>query len=170
MRYVGQGYEVKIALPNQDLQQMDSKMIQESFDAAYERLGLFHLPEELEIRALALEVVADADPLAWPQERLREQRHEKGCMLRDGRLGAVATAFGKRICENKDCLVYRRSDLKLGELIRGPAIITEAHTTTVITESFECWLLENGFLQLQAIKSMKQHAVGPAKSLAVHFG
>ena len=165
VRYVGQGQEVKVSLPNEDLGPKDSKMIRESFEKEYERLGLLALPEELEIRALALEVVADADPLAWPQERLRAQKHEKSSMLRDGQLGTLAQAFGKRICEDSESLVYRRGDLKLGELIRGPALITETYTTTVVTASFDCWLLENGFLQLQARKSIKRNACGLPRAL-----
>ena len=175
MRYVGQGHEICVDLPNRDLEPDDPEILQKDFELVYTQMGYIALSAlpglEIEFRAFALEVVADADPLAWPQERLRAQKISQKSMLQTDAKGtlapaAAATACGKRrVYDGKEAKeveypVYLRAHLPVGALVCGPAVITEAYTTTIVTETFDCWILENGFLQLQVRdakhKSFKQ--------------
>eukprot|EP00438_Fugacium_kawagutii_P035423 Skav228211 [mRNA] locus=scaffold5334:4059:7362:- [translate_table: standard] len=171
MRYIGQGHEVCVDLANRDLEPADPKKLREDFENEYIRLGFIPLPtEELEFRAFALEVVADADPLTWPRERLRAKQKVEGSMLHSGGEGALAKSNTARLIYDKgqvemvEHLVYSRSDLKVGDFVRGPAVICEAFTTTIFPESFDCWVLENGFLQLQARGSLAK----PGTNLSFH--
>ena len=162
MRYVGQGHEVCVDLPNRDLEPEDTKALLTEFELVYTQLGHIVLEEEAEFRAFALEVVADADPLAWPQERLRTKQNlsSKSILHFPSREGSSAQAYGKRLIydgQEVEYLVYSRSGLQVGELVHGPAVITEAYTTTIVSESFDCWLLENGFLQLQARDAKREN-------------
>ena len=156
LRYVGQGHEVCIDLPNRDLEAEDPKKLQQDFELEYARLGFIALPEEIEFRAFALEVVADADPLAWPRERLqaRQKLTEQSMLHSSGEQGVPKRSNTVRVVYDNDQQleheVYFRSDLGVGDFIRGPAVICEPYTTTICSNSFDCWVLENGFLQLQA--------------------
>ena len=155
LRYVGQGQEVCVDLPNRDLEAGDPEMLQLEFESEYNRLGFIALQkEEIEFRAFALEVVADADPLAWPRERLHaKQKLSEQSILHSGAQGVPAKSIAKRVIfENQQLehLVYSRSDLQVGDFIPGPAVICEPYTTTIFSQYFDCWVLENGFLQLQA--------------------
>ena len=153
---MGQGHEIAIGLPNRDLESNDPEMLKQEFETEYARLGFICLNEEIEFRAFALEVVADADPLAWPQERYRaKSKPAETSMLSHAEHEALAQPSGKRPAHNDQSeeawhFTYERMNLRVGELVRGPASITEPYTTTSVTDSFNCWLLSNGFLQLQA--------------------
>ena len=158
-RYVGQGHEVAIKLPNQDMQAQDAQVLRQEFEASYKRLGFLPLPgREVEICSFALEVVADADPLAWPRERLKEKRKEADAsMLQELDVESpTATPSGSRAmycsqtCQYQLVPTYFRKELQVGERIPGPAIILESYTTTIVTESFDCFVLANRFLQLQS--------------------
>ena len=158
-RYVGQGHEVAIKLPNQDMQAQDAQVLRQEFEASYKRLGFLPLPgREVEICSFALEVVADADPLAWPRERLKEKHKEaEASMLQElDAEASTAKPSGSRAmycsqqCRYQLVPTYFRNDLQVGERVPGPAIIVEAYTTTVVTESFDCFVLANRFLQLES--------------------
>ena len=162
MRYVGQGHEVSVDLPNRDLEAEDARRFLKDFELEYARLGFIALlAEEVEFRAFALEVVADADPLTWPRERHAKQQGTLGKSILSHSSGegkeektAKRKALGKRFVYDKqqevEHLVYQRSELLVGDFIPGPAVICEDYTTTIVSEAFNCWVLENGFLQLQA--------------------
>ncbi|CAE7031952.1 unnamed protein product [Symbiodinium sp. CCMP2592] len=158
-RYVGQGHEVAITLPNQDMQAQDAQVLRQEFEASYKLLGFLPLPgREVEICSFALEVVADADPLAWPRERLKEKRKEADASMLHELDAEAPTAkpsgsramYCSQQCKYRNVPTYFRNDLQVGERVPGPAIIVEAYTTTVVTESFDCFVLANKFLQLES--------------------
>ena len=173
MRYVGQGHEVSVDLPNRDLEAEDPMRLKKDFELEYVRLGFIPLLfEEVEFCAFALEVVADADPLAWPRERLHAKQGsvlDKSILHSSGVEVTAREALGKRFVYDKhqevEHLVYQRSDLLAGDFIPGPAVICEDYTTTIVSEAFNCWVLENGFLQLQTRKANVQNFARP-KALA----
>eukprot|EP00933_Yihiella_yeosuensis_P033884 TRINITY_DN27490_c0_g1_i1.p1 TRINITY_DN27490_c0_g1~~TRINITY_DN27490_c0_g1_i1.p1 ORF type:complete len:659 (-),score=116.11 TRINITY_DN27490_c0_g1_i1:351-2327(-) len=70
--------------------------------------------------------------------QLRHQSHPQSDLFFSSKLGSFV-----------DVPVYARADLDEGSRIVGPAIIAEAYTTTVVTDSFDCRVLPNGFLQLE---------------------
>ncbi|CAE8600417.1 unnamed protein product [Polarella glacialis] len=159
-RYVGQGREVAIDLPNRDMEPGDAAMLQASFEEAYRCLFFRTVPgTEIEIRTWALQLVADSDPLAWPQERLRDARKrphceaigvENGsCLEKRPKASSTRQLFHAESGVILEVPVHRRHELEEGSQIAGPAIITELYTTTVVTDSFDCVVLENGFLQLE---------------------
>ena len=82
---MGQGHEVAIELRNQDMVAQDAEILRQDFEASYKRLGFLPLPgHEVEVCSFALEVVADADPLAWPRDRLKKKRNAaETSMLRE---------------------------------------------------------------------------------------
>ena len=90
--------------------------------------------------------MADADPLAWPRERLRQKRKASEISVPEelGHEAALATPSGSRhvFCsrEARYHLVptYQRDCLRVGERIPGPALILEAYTTTVVTDRLGC--------------------------------
>ncbi|WP_126978893.1 hydantoinase/oxoprolinase family protein [Frigidibacter oleivorans] len=49
--------------------------------------------------------------------------------------------------------VYQRTDLRAGEVVTGPAIITEDETNTMIPEGFSAHLTPSGHLVLDALKA-----------------
>jgi N-methylhydantoinase A len=153
-RYVGQGREVVIDLPNRDFTAEDAFLLRKSFEEAYEKLYFRIVPgAAVEILTWALEVVADADPLTWSKERLQDQRRQSTDSMADSdeapakRLRASAEQALFDAASNSHVMVplYKRDELMSGHRVSGPAIISEKYTSTIVTSSFDCVVLDNGF-------------------------
>jgi N-methylhydantoinase A len=126
MRYVGQGYEVEVAVPMTDLplafQQLES-LFARTYTAVF---GQSFPGKEIEIVTWKVEVNGPV-PGGDEPYRLREGRRGAGDALTDSRpayyadLGYLPTA------------VYDRYALAAGVTVDGPALIEEAESTCVLS-------------------------------------
>jgi 5-oxoprolinase (ATP-hydrolysing) len=78
---------------------------------------------------------------------------------------AAAKAVGKTkiFCEGawKSAPVYNRAQLKPGQMVKGPALITEAHNTTVVEPGWQGKLTAKLHLVLTRAKKLaRRHAIG----------
>ena len=125
MRYRGQGWEVTIELPAEELSVESIPSIEAAFDAVYNRLYGRTLP------GMAKEVIS------W--------RLECSILQQDSHVFKVSSEFspthgykGTRkaffdfVPVPIEAPVYSRYALKAGEIIEGPAIIEENESTTII--------------------------------------
>eukprot|EP00928_Gymnodinium_smaydae_P054268 TRINITY_DN38073_c0_g1_i1.p1 TRINITY_DN38073_c0_g1~~TRINITY_DN38073_c0_g1_i1.p1 ORF type:complete len:1071 (-),score=216.44 TRINITY_DN38073_c0_g1_i1:203-3145(-) len=150
-RYCGQGKEVAIDLPNNDLTVDDWRMLKDKFEEAYKKLFSRSIDgASVEIKTWALEVVGDSDPLTWSLERAAALKSEAPRPLKKLRVDSAArrALFCTRARKVLEAPVYWRDDLAVGSCVCGPCIIAEKYTSTLVTAAFECSVLENGFLQL----------------------
>ncbi len=126
MRYVGQGHEVRVTLPLTDLSPDDLPVLREAFEAEYVRLyGRMGPPVAVE--AITWRVIS-----AGPRPELHmAAAAEVSGKVSDARKGS-RKAYMPEDGGMTDVPVYDRYKLGPGARFRGPAIIEERESTTVI--------------------------------------
>jgi N-methylhydantoinase A len=124
MRYVGQGFDVPVPLPDGTLDSTSREIIGKSFFAAYQEL-FERTVEDVLIEIMSWRLSATGPKtdisLKFGDETLVEGTPEKG--TRD----AHFPEFGKLTCT-----VYDRYAFKPGFTFSGPAVIEERESTTVL--------------------------------------
>jgi N-methylhydantoinase A len=124
MRYVGQGHEIPVPMPARPLTDADVAAIRAEYDAAYTRFYDRPVPgSDVEILSFAVVVATEPEPVEHvapvePISGARPIRHQK---IRDTATGVVA-----------DVPVYDRLALPRGVTLRGPAVIAEDETSTLV--------------------------------------
>lgn len=123
IRYHGQGLLLTVDFEIEEFEQRGLDLIGERFDEMHRQLFTFALPLEKEL--VNLRAVAQGKPT-----NVRAVRVEKGAEDPS----AAASAKLKLFVEGKDqeATLYDRSKLKSGNVIRGPAIVLEMDSTTLI--------------------------------------
>lgn len=123
MRYVGQGFEIKVELPAGPLDASSLPKIELAFYDAYERLFGRRL-EELPVETLSWRLSATA---AVPNVELSFAGRTERQSVRKGIRNAHFPGHGHVPCD-----VYNRYALTPGTALRGPAIIEERESTVVV--------------------------------------
>lgn len=143
MRFVGQGAETTIPLPERDIRRLTKEEIRKRFDQIYEHLyGRTYPDSPLEFVNLKVRV-------SLPQKLLELPKLErKGGDLRDA-LKGKRMAFSGIKKEFIEFEVYDRYRLFAGAKIQGPAIIEERESTVVIGEDATLTVDEMGFLWVE---------------------
>ena len=140
MRYVGQGHEIPVALPARRLTPDDVAAIRAAYDDAYSRFYDRPVPgSDVEVLSYAVtvgtvrEVVAEsvAPPSAAPAAPSWTQ------MVRD-------TANG----QESAWAVYDRATLAAGATLRGPAIVAENETSTLVGPGWSARIDGHGYIEL----------------------
>jgi N-methylhydantoinase A len=140
MRYVGQGHEIPVLLPTRALAADDIPAIRAAYDAAY--TGFYNRPvpgSDVEILSYALTIVTAAEALAPPPPL-------------PARTGAIrARTQAVRDTANGvagDWDVFERAALARGATLRGPAIIAEDETSTLVGPGWHAQVDAYGYIVL----------------------
>jgi len=127
LRYVGQGYELKVPFPDGTIDAAALAKVFEAFHEIHRKEYGHHFPDSaIEIVNLRLIGAASAATIAKPTagtaKSLETAKMRSGtCTFRvDGKLGDYPTTF------------YRRDLLPAGETVAGPAIVLQMDSTTVV--------------------------------------
>ena len=148
MRYSGQGHEIDVLLPNHPLTDADTAPLQAAFEGEYRKRFSRPIPAmEIEILNWGVRVAAisDADDESIgetgdaagettarpPAEALVHGVDDVGGAARQSR-SIVCDVDGSI----KQAACIPRGSLKPGARIPGPALITEAQTTTLVSADF----------------------------------
>jgi N-methylhydantoinase A len=133
MRYVGQGHEIVVPLPDRGLVPEDAAYLREAFQREYVTLFSRTIPHaEIEILTWSMSVSTMAEranggassPVeAFPAQPVGQRR------LFDPDRGAEV-----------EMPVHWRADLRPGAWIAGPAVIAEDETTTFVTAAFDAFV------------------------------
>ena len=141
MRFIGQGHETSLPLPVRALEAADAAMLQQAFHAAYAaQYGRSVAGVELEILTIALRIeVAGPPPRSWPAAPARPapEPMERRPVF-DASIGRLA-----------ETPVYWRPDLPPGTALRGPAVIAEPQTSTLVPGRFDAQIDPAGNIVLQ---------------------
>ncbi|HHY02110.1 MAG TPA: hydantoinase/oxoprolinase family protein [Paracoccus sp.] len=141
MRYVGQGWEIPVTLPDRAFTAGDVAMLQGSFRDNYARFfgraidGL----DGLEIEIVTLSVKAQDERTA--PERLAITT---GTTLADA--PASRPVFDPARGETLPTAIVDRADMAHGTRVSGPAVIVERETATVVTSPFDVVMQADGTL------------------------
>jgi N-methylhydantoinase A len=143
MRYRGQGHEIAVELPVRDFTAADRSTIRELFEAAYRRLYSRAIPGvEIEILSWVVSLGAPAEGrLAAPAS---EQPTEPAPRSR-------RSVFDPGAGEFRDVPIYWRADLAPGARVRGPAVIAEDETSTVVSPRFDARIDRFGYIELARV-------------------
>ena len=143
MRYVGQGHEISVPLPNGKLTAADAGRIREAFEAEYIHLYGRIIPgQEPEILSWTVTVAAPIATGPVPAALTGTVAAPKPIDTR--------SVFDPEREESLDYAIYARNDLAPGATLHGPALIVEDQTTTVVTSTFDVSVNPLGYLMLTA--------------------
>jgi N-methylhydantoinase A len=128
-RYVGQGHEIRVVVPARPLTPADGAKLKALFEKTYATVYGLRIPnQEAEAITWSVTVSSRVKPPAKANTRASRKtakpRHTR--KLYDPALGRMVTAP-----------VYWRFDMPAGSTIKGPAIIAEHETSTIIGAKFK---------------------------------
>lgn len=125
MRYIGQGHEVSVALPDGELSAGDLARIGSAFEKTYEALYGRKGPD------VALEVINWRVVASGPRPDMNLKLPRHGAAAKDARKGARQAYFPER-GGFVETAIYDRYALQPGMSFAGPAIVEERESTLII--------------------------------------
>ena len=140
MRYRGQGHEIGVQLPGREFAAADQSLLIELFEAAYCRLYSRSIPGvEIEILSWVLTLSAPpvgelARPLRTKADKPKPRGHRQ--------------VFDPNSGEFLQVPIFWRPDLKPGTALKGPAVIAEDETSTVVSPLFNARIDRFGYIEL----------------------
>lgn len=139
MRYVGQGHEITVALPDRPLESEDRAALRSAFNEAYSQLYGQTVPNvEVEILSWTLTVSTAKKPPGKTTEPPAAAELASPSGTRD--------VFDPAKQDFVTAGVYERDDLRLGDRLQGPALIVESQTTTYVTSVFNARIDGRGYI------------------------
>ena len=142
MRYLGQGHEITVALPDRTLTAADAATFRTEFEREYTRQFERHIPNAA-IEIMTWVVLATTE--TEPPRRL-------GSVKPRPAPAAVAerSVFDAKLGKRLTVAMYERGGLAPGAAIKGPALIVEEDTSTYVSPSFDAAVDAGGALVLTA--------------------
>ncbi|MCH2115659.1 MAG: hydantoinase/oxoprolinase family protein [Pirellulales bacterium] len=126
MRYIGQSYELKVAVPQRTLEQADAAELNQRFYQEHERAyGYSTSDQPTEIVNVRISAIGS---ISRPQLRVFEEGGLDSSAARKNRRQVYFPEAKKTL----PCEVYDRYQLKYGNRIAGPAIVEEIDSTVLI--------------------------------------
>lgn len=146
-RYVGQGHEIRVTLPDGALNATDGPKLRQAFEKLYKVLYGLIIPN-MEIEAVTWSVTVASTPpkvaRAGKPKAAKAPSPRKQRQVYDQALGKTVTMP-----------VYWRFDMKPGARIKGPAIIAENETSTLVGAHFQAQLDSLGYIVLERVKGAR---------------
>jgi N-methylhydantoinase A len=142
MRYVGQGHEIPVPLPNRVLGAEDIALIRSRYDEEYARFFDRPVPgSDVEIMSYAVVVTTVTDDVTVP---------ERGEELFTTEATAVRTQLVRDTTsgEVSDWGIYDRTGLVPDVTIAGPAIVAENETSTLIGPGWTATVNGLGYIEM----------------------
>ena len=141
MRYVGQGHEVEVSIPCRRIESGDAETLQAAFDVSYRTHYARVIPGmDVEVLTWSLTLTAPVPaPEATPEPPASEANASAG----------HASLFNTTRADYDRVPVYPRDILAPGTRLRGPALIPEQQTTTVVGEGFDARIDGRGNIVLE---------------------
>jgi N-methylhydantoinase A len=141
MRYRGQGHEIAVPLAAKTYRREDARELLAAFEDAYRRLYSRVIPGvEVEVLSWVVLVAAptpaaDETPLAVPPAFAAPEARRR-------------PVFDPETGEFVEVAIYERPSLSPGATLRGPAVIVEDETSTVIGRNFDARIDAFGYIEL----------------------
>ena len=140
MRYVGQGHEITVDLPDGDFGEGTRRTIQDAFDREYARYFRRTLPNaEVEVLTWAV-ALSTKTALPFPSGTATDSTAPIASGTRP--------LYDPQSGEMEDVPVFRRVDLAPGARLKGPGLIVEDATSTYVPGGFSVDVAANGYIVL----------------------
>ncbi|OYW00456.1 MAG: methylhydantoinase [Acidiphilium sp. 37-64-53] len=140
MRYVGQGHEIMVGLPPRRLDASDIIALRHGYEAEYARIYDRPVPGsaiEMISYVVSIETIMD-EAAARPVEPVPHDASPIGHRL-------VRDSFDGR---ESDWSLYERAALAPGARLRGPAIVQERETSTLLGPGWSGMVMAQGWIDL----------------------
>jgi N-methylhydantoinase A len=141
-RYIGQGHEIPVRLPNRPFAAADIAGVREAFERAYtEQYGRLVPGVDVEVLSWAVRVET---PLHAPTR------------VPDAEGASAARPVGARRVFDParaawlEAQIYRRAALTRGTALAGPAIVVEDDTSTVVPPGYRATVTPEGYIEMIA--------------------
>jgi N-methylhydantoinase A len=135
MRYVGQGHEIAVPLPDGPLQEGVSAALRAIFEREYTALFARSIPQaDIEILTWTLNLAARDTSLVTKSSPGKSYPAQSM---------STRPVFNPVTGVYEEIAVYQRNELLPGASLSGPAIIAEEATTTVVTDRFDATINSN---------------------------
>jgi N-methylhydantoinase A len=126
LRYVGQGYELTVALPEGPVDERIAARLREAFNAAYaQRYGYADPTAEVELVTVGATVLGTGPEVRLPA-------HQPGTREPAEARKPDRRVYFPELRDHVPCPIYDRGRLPVGARVTGPAIVEEAESTTVL--------------------------------------
>ena len=147
MRYVGQGHEVGVELPvridTPRLEADGAPVLMGAFEREYERLYERSIPN-LDAEILTWTLVVSTDETSESERRAID---DASCDVETSAKMRMIMDTGR--AEYIEVAEFHRDDLGAGSIVRGPAVIVEDDTTTVVTARFDARVHPQGYIVME---------------------
>ena len=128
LRYRGQGYELSIPLTK--------NVVAQFHEEHQRRYGYHHPGREIELVTLRLRARLRTPPL-FTRPKSKVERTLKEAVAEPAPLELAQVYFNDKPVRTP---VFKRADFVPGQILRGPAIVTEYSATTVIPRGKQFWI------------------------------
>ena len=142
MRYVGQGHEIAVLLPVEVYADSHAAIFKQAFEQAYIRLYGRSI-EGVDIEALSWTLTVSTPPGLEGKEPKAKKASKT-----IPQPATVQSFFDSSTGRRSKVPVYLREQLRPGQLIRGPALIAEDQTTTVVSARYDAGIGRGGCIVL----------------------
>ena len=140
-RYVGQGHEIRVSVPVRKLSDADGRKLKAAFEKLYEQVYGLRIPNQ-EAEAITWSVTVSSKPIKPKRAAAAPRRPPPSAR---GRRTVYDPALGKQIAVP----IYWRFDMKPGSAIKGPAIIAEDETSTIVGANFKASINSLGYIVME---------------------
>ncbi|MGH6907103.1 MAG: hydantoinase/oxoprolinase family protein, partial [Aestuariivirga sp.] len=143
-RYVGQGHEIRVHVPLRQLTSKDGAKLKADFERLYEQVYGLRIPNQ-EAEAITWSVTV-ASKATKPKRAARAS--PKASLPAKARRTIYDPALAKQVTAP----VYWRFAMKPGNSIKGPAIIAEDETSTIVSANFKASINSLGYIVMERRK------------------
>jgi N-methylhydantoinase A len=143
-RYVGQGHEIRVPVPVRKLTMADGTRLKASFENLYEQVYGLRIPNQA-VEAITWSVTVSSKPQSPKcagrtlNRTAAKPKHRR--LIYDPALGKLVSAP-----------VYWRFDMAAGTTLKGPAIIAENETSTIVGANFRARINSLGYIVMERVK------------------
>ncbi|MCA3562244.1 MAG: hydantoinase/oxoprolinase family protein [Aestuariivirga sp.] len=140
-RYVGQGHEIRVPVPVKKLAQADGAKLKAEFERLYEQVYGLRIPNQ------------EAEAITWSvtvsSKSAKPKRAAKAAKKAAPKPRSKRTIYDPALGRQVSAPVYWRFDMKPGAAIKGPAIIAEDETSTIVGANFSASVNSLGYIVLE---------------------
>jgi len=145
MRYTGQGWEIPVTLTRKQAGNPDAEEFQALFDAEYTKL--FGRPiDGIDVEITVWSVNATTPP--QPVQPVKGSQPGKSVNSQVSR-SVHDAGSGSMV----DAMVVERDELKAGDVVNGPAVVTEDETTIILPTGFSATQQQDGCIDVLATRT-----------------
>ncbi|OED41610.1 methylhydantoinase [Chromatiales bacterium (ex Bugula neritina AB1)] len=150
LRYLGQGHELSIELPESELVAADLPVIRHKFEALYEKIYGLAMPDA-QVECVSWSITVSTAPQASDPTTPLAATNPVECRQQRKVYDA---GTGGPINHG----IYQRSELTVSDSLEGPAVVVEEETSTVVPTGFSMVVDTGGALSIKKLTGKGNHS------------